>query len=149
MEVPPTRWANATCQILVLGRQAPRKFSHSQRTLSIFFSFFSLANTHCFFFFSPFAPLSFCTRFFFCFLYFASVRHRLRTDSQDNGTKMFAREDGKKKTVNCTTRKKIATCCFKYLRKMCLARRDIVVKVFENAQMRNTPIRSPGGLCFN
>lgn len=31
MEVPPARWTNATRQILVLGRQAPRKFSHPLR----------------------------------------------------------------------------------------------------------------------
>lgn len=50
MEVPPTRWAHATRQILVLGHQAPRKFSPIQRTanntlflsFSIFFVSFSL-----------------------------------------------------------------------------------------------------------
>lgn len=43
MEVPLARWTNATRQILVLGRQAPRKFSHPAKNL--FFSLFLLIRT--------------------------------------------------------------------------------------------------------
>lgn len=47
MEDPPTRWANATRQILVLGRQAPCKFSRASgetpasHSLSLFLLSFS------------------------------------------------------------------------------------------------------------
>lgn len=56
MEVPPARWTNATRQILVLGRQAPRKFSHPAKKRNLFSLF--LLDTHGFFYLLSFRFLS-------------------------------------------------------------------------------------------
>lgn len=60
MEVPLAWWANATRQILVLGRQAPRKFSYPKRHDLSFSLFFFPLFTHA--------------RFYLSFLFFFSCR---------------------------------------------------------------------------